>query len=673
MIRLDGRLSEEVWTRAEPGAGFVQQRPDPGEPAEAESSVRAAFDETYFYIAADLHDPNPGLIQGDERHRDAALDRSDSFAVLIDTYHDHQNGFFFETNLLSALSDALVSREGAEINLDWDGLWAAAAQRTGRGWSVEFRIPFETLRFRPEERQTWGIQFRRRVPHLKEVSFWNPLTTEQSFFELSRAGHLVGIGASDQARRLSIKPYAKGSYRADRTDARDEWEIDHDAGGDLRYRFRSNLVLDLTLNTDFAETEVDRFQVNLTRFPLFFPEKREFFLEGKGFYDFGLTGRVQPFFSRRIGLVQQRPIQILGGGKLTGKAGPYGVGLLFMGTGEEEAIGLDSERFGVLRLTRDIGVRSNVGVIGTRRAGDEENEGNAFGVDATAAPNENLVTNAFWVRSGATRSGEPGEASFAQINWRDPFYRLLLHHLRVDEAFSPPTGFVQQTDLHETYGYIDLRPQRASGPVREFGFKGEVTYQTETDGEFLYRSNYWRAQADFRSGEFVLLSWDPQRERLPQDFEIRPGIVIPAGTYRYTHYNIYFNSDPGRPLSGVVSLLWGGFYHGTKESFVVSLTAAPKEGLKFGTGWEIDWVDLPQGDFVAQIVDADVAWAATNTILVRGLVQWEREERVLAANLRFSWEYRPGSHLFLIANPFHQENEKSLLFLAKLTWLWEPR
>src|SRR5581483_3294271 len=254
--------------------------------------------------------------------------------------------------------------------------------------------------------------------------------------------------------RLSIKPYVKGSYQVNRTDLRDDWDVDHAVGLDLRYRFQSNLVFDLTFNTDFAETEVDRFQVNLTRFPLFFPEKREFFLEGKGFYDFGLPGRVQPFFSRRIGLVQDRPIQILAGGKLTGKVGPYGIGALAMETGKEEEIGLDSERFGVLRLTRDFGVRSNVGMIGTYRAGDEANEGNTLGFDATVAPNPNLVTNGFWVRSAGTASGKPGDAAFGQINWRDPFFRILLSHLRVDESFAPATGFVQQTDLRETYGYV---------------------------------------------------------------------------------------------------------------------------------------------------------------------------------------------------------------------------
>lgn len=671
-ITVDGFLTESIWKEIEPAGDFVQQRPDTGRPAAASSSVRAAFDQTYLYIGADLEDPEPSRIRGDERHRDALLERSDAFAILIDTYHDHQNGFFFETNILSALSDALVSQEGGEVNQDWDGLWEAAARRTERGWSVEFRIPFETLRFRPEDSQIWGIQFRRRVPHLREVSFWSSLAPEQTFYEVSRAGHLAGIGRGGQKQRFFIKPYFKGSYQVNRTDVRDDWDVDHDTGADFRYHFRSNLVLDLTIHTDFAETEVDRFQVNLTRFPLFFPEKREFFLEGKGFYDFGLSGRVQPFFSRRIGLVQALPIEILGGGKLTGKIGHYGVGALFMGTAEEEAIDLDSERFGIFRLTRDLGVRSNIGVIGTHRAGDEENEGDTVGLDATLAPTPNLVTNGFWVRSIGTDRGAPAEAGFGQINWRDPFYRILLYHLRVDEDFSPPTGFVRQTDLHETQGYIDLRPRPATGPIQEFGFKAEMTYQTETDGEFLYRSNYWRAQADFRSGDFILLSWDPQRERLPEDFEIRPGIVIPAGTYRYEHYNIYFNSDLRRPVSGLIDLRWGGFYGGAKESLILGLTLAPAEGLKFGTGWEIDWVDLPQGEFVAQIVDVDVAWSATNATLFRALIQWNKEERVLAANFRFSWEYRPGSRLFLIANPFHQGNENTSLFAAKVTWLWEP-
>lgn len=667
-ITIDGILEEPVWRTGRPATGFIQQRPDIGAPAQAASFVWVAYDRSNLYIAAALHDPDPQLIRGDERHRDASLERSDTFSVLIDTYHDHQSAFFFETNILSAKSDAIVSQEGERVNRAWDGLWEAVARRDEQGWSVEIRIPFETLRFHPGKDQTWGIQFRRRALHFKEVSFWAPLTSEQLFFEVSRAGHLTGIDPSGESPPFSVKPYVRSSYQQNRTDAAEEREVDHDAGIDLRYRLQTDLILDLTFNTDFAETEVDRFQANLTRFPLFFPEKREFFLEGRDFYDFGLTGRVQPFFSRRIGLVAQTPVTIAGGGKLTGKAGPYGVGFLLMQTkGEGD---LPAERFGVLRLSRDLGVRSNIGLIATDRAESGESGEWTVGFDTTIAPHPNLAANVFLLRSGESRN--QGEAGFGQMNWRDPFWRILIRHLRINERFDPALGFVEQTDLKETIGYVDIRPQPVAGPVREFGFKEEWTYQTDTGGRFLYRSHYLRAQADFRSGDFVRVNWAPQVERLPADFEIRPGIAIPAGVYRYEQYGALFTSDPHRPLSGEIGAEWGGFYGGKKNSFNVGVTAAPAEGVKIGTGFEVDAVRLPEGRFVAQIVEADLQWSLTSRLLFHGLAQWNREERTSAANLRLSWEYRPGSHFFLIANPFRQSGGEGTLYLIKIARLWEP-
>ena len=663
-ITMDGLINEPVWESAPVASSFIQQRPDAGAPEGGRTAVRVVFDQTHLYVAADLIDPEPARVQADERHRDASLDRSDAFAVLIDTYHDHQNGFVFETSPLAVMTDAQVSQDGDRIHRDWDGIWEVAARRTEQGWSAEFRIPLKTLRFESGEDQIWGIQFRHRVPHRNEISFWRPLTTEQTFHEVSRAGHLTGMDATHQASRLRIKPYAKGSYQSEGN------HTAQDAGLDIRYRFRSHLTLDLTARTDFAETEVDRLQVNLTRFPLFYPEKREFFLEGSGFYGFGLAGRVQPFFSRRIGLVQRQPVPIAGGGKLTGKSGPYGVGFLLMQTREAPDLGHPAEQFGVLRLTRDLGVRSNIGMIATHRSEVGESGRETLGLDATIAPHPHLDARAFWLRS---RSDEVGrQAGYARVQWRDPFWRIFLYHLYIQDGFDPALGFVQQDDLAETQGYIDLRPQPATGPIREMGFKGEMTYQTDSHGQFLYQSNYWRALAYLRTGEFVMFSWDPQREQLQEDFEIRPGITIPAGTYHYERYSLFIYSDLQERLSGTAHLQWGGFYGGKIRSANLNLTLAPQEGFKLGVGWGRNTVRLAQGNFESQTLTGDVAWSFTNEMLLQGLIQWSKEEDLLAGNLRFSWEYRPGSHLFLVVNPSRQGEEDSLLAIFKMTWLWEP-
>lgn len=680
-VILDGLLDEPVW-RSESGVdGLIQQTPTPGAPALGRTRVWIAYDADAVYVGAQLDDPRPDLIQADEQHRDAALSRSDRFDVLIDTFHDHQNGFLFSTNPRAAQYDALLTREGTFLNEAWNGVWSAAAAFTPTGWSVEFRIPFATLRYHPDGAGIWGIQFRRVIPHLLETSFWSPLTPERTLYEISRGGHLIGISPLDRTSRVTLIPFAKGTYSARST--RPRWDVDHDVGGDARYAVTPNLALNLTLNTDFAETEADRFQVRLDRFPLFFPERREFFLQDKGVFEFGVEGQIQPFFSRRIGLRGGEPVPLWGGAKLAGKVDRYGIGALVMQSrADDEA---PAERYAVLRLTRDVGLRSQIGAIGTRREVPGAEPFHTVGADAAYNPTSSVTTDGFWMRSDGGAAAPPGYAGFAQAQYRDPFWRMRLYHLRIDERFDPQLGFVKQSGVEETYGYVDARPRPTHGPVLEWGVKSEVTYQTTTDGVLLYRSLYQRVLAELRSGDTILISWDPQFERLIEPFDLRPAdtdgtgaIVIPAGDYRYRHWNIYVATEASRPFSGIVSLLWGGYYSGRKTSLDVNLTASLLDTVKLGGAISVDWIRLPtatppfHADTVPRILSADVQWSVTNQLVLKGLIQHEDESDTLAANVRLSWEYRPGSFVYLIANPSSTRDTGSAsVYLVKVTWRME--
>ncbi len=679
-VTVDGRLNESVW-HATPGAGgFIQQSPDPGAPAVGVTHVWVAYDAEALYIAARLDDPRPDLIQGDERHRDARLARSDAFDVLVDAYHDHQNGFMFSTNPLGAQYDAAFTREGVFLNEAWNGVWSVASSRTPTGWSVEFRIPFATLRFHDEEDATWGIQFRRVIPHLLETSSWSPLAPEHTVYEISRGGHLVGLAPPGRIHRLTVIPYGKGTYGVQSGDPAD-WAVDHQAGGDVRYTVTPNLALNLTLNTDFAETEADHVQIRLDRFPLFFPERREFFLEEKGAFEFGLEGQLQPFFTRRIGLRGGEPAPLWGGAKLAGKAGRYGIGALVMHSRSDD--GFAAEQYGVLRLTRDLGLRSQVGAIGTRRDATNAPPAHTVGADAAYNPTSEITTDGFWMRSDGPLSAQPGYAGFAQANVRDPFWRIRMYHLRVDERFDPLLGFVKQTDLEETFAYLDARPRPVHGPIMEWGVKTEVTYQTTTDGVLLYRSLYQRVLAEFRSGDSILVSWDPQFERLLAPFELPStegggAIVIPTGDYRYRHWNVYLASEPSRPLSGYVSVLWGGYYGGRTTSLDVSVTASLLQTVTLGGSVSVDWIRVPaptppfHADTVPRILAGDVQWSVTNRLVLSGLVQHENESDTLAANLRLGWEYQPGSFVYLIANPSSSPDLGSAaVYIVKVTWRLE--
>lgn len=681
-IAVDGRLDDPAW-RAPAGAdGFIQQTPRSGDPAVGATRVWIAYDAEALYVAAQLDDPQPELIQADERHRDAALARSDAFDVLIDTYHDHQNAFVFSTNPLGAQYDAVFTREGYFLNEAWNGVWDVASERTPTGWSAEFRIPFATLRFHAGQRATWGIQFRRVIPHLFETSFWIPLTPEQTMYEISRGGHLEGLVPPDSTHRLTLIPYAKSAYGINVEDAAGR-DVDYDVGGDVRYAITPDLAVNLTLNTDFAETEADHFQVRLDRFPLFFPERREFFLEDKGSFEFGLAGQIQPFFSRRIGLREGEPVPLWGGAKVSGKIARYGLGALAMQSRADA--GAPPERYGVLRLTRDLGLRSQIGVIGTRREVVGSTPHQTVGADAAYNPTSEVTTDAFWMRSDGPEDAQPGYAGFAQAQYRDPLWRIRLYHLRIDERFDPRLGFVKQNDLEDTYGYVDFRPRPERGPIMEWAAKTEVTYQTTTDGVLLYRSQYQRVLVKSRTGDTLLVSWDPQFERLLEPFELRPAdedgngaIVIPAGDYRYHHWNVYLASEPSRPLSGSVSALWGGYYGGRKTSLDINLTVSLLHTVTVTGSVNVDWIRVPastppfHADTVPRIVSGDLQWSITNQLVFKGLVQHEDESGTLAANLRLAWEYRPGSFVYLIANPSSSRDGGSAgLYVVKVTWRLE--
>ncbi|MBI1823991.1 MAG: carbohydrate binding family 9 domain-containing protein [Nitrospirae bacterium] len=669
-IQIDGRLDEEIWKKYRPISGFFQQEPKVGEKELAVTEVWVLYDSKYLYIGARLIDPEPNAVQGDERHRDSDFSRSDTFGFVVDTFHDHQNGFYFETNPLGGKADGLIHQEGAFINTDWDGLWDIGAIRTDYGWSAEFRIPFETIRFQPGEAEVWGIQFRRKIPHLKEVAFWSPLTSDQNFYMLSKGGHLTGIQPISQAGEIWIKPYVKGGGLL-KEGLDSGWELNQDSGLDLRYKLKSNLTFDLTFRTDFAETEIDRIQINLTRFPLFYPEKREFFLEGSDYFDFGISGRAQPFFSRTIGLQNQQPVPLFGGMKLTGKIDGYGLGLLSIGSRSHN--GIEREEMSAVRFTRDMGLRSRAGVLFTDRTGDGGSD-QSGGADLTWGPLPQLDLQGFWVRSGWPNHSLYGEgtASFSEAYWHDPFWRIRINHLRISDGFDPALGFAQQTDLDETYGYVDIHPQPNNGPVREFGFKGELTYQNDSRGDFLYRSNYWRAQAVFRSGEFILLSWDPQIEHLPVDFMIRPGITLPAGDYTYQQYSEIFQSDSRRAFSVTQTWYGGQFYNGNKNTLTFGFAWGAVDTFKIGFSLEQDWVNLPQGNFVAEIIEQDFRWDLDNQMTVQALNQWDKELGEFSTNFRYSWEYKPGSFFYLVINPIQTDSQTNFLFQAKVTYLFQP-
>jgi hypothetical protein len=338
MPRLDGRLEEAVWARAAVARDFVQREPRGGEPALQPTEVRVFYNRQHLLIAARLEDSQSERIVASEYQRDANLEANDTFEVMLDTFRDRRNAFYFATNPVGTQRDALVRDEGEALNWEWDGIWHVSSARDSRGWSTEMAIPFSTLRFHPENPDGWGVNFGRLVARNREETYWAPIDQEWGFlgkWRVSAYGSLAGIGQVERRGTLVLKPFLLGGADQDFEDGEKNPDPNGAAGLDAKLAVAATLVADLTLNTDFAQVEADQQQVNLTRFPLFFPEKREFFLENAGLFQIG--ERIRPFeppgtllfFTRRIGLTEDGDrVPLAGGARLTGRLGRYEIGLL---------------------------------------------------------------------------------------------------------------------------------------------------------------------------------------------------------------------------------------------------------------------------------------------------------------------------------------------------------
>ncbi|MDP6579424.1 MAG: DUF5916 domain-containing protein, partial [Vicinamibacterales bacterium] len=470
---VDGRLDEPVYETIGSVSGFIQQEPDEGAPATEATEAWIFYDDSTIYIAARCWDSQPDRMIANEMRRDnQGIYQNENFAVVLDTYYDRRNGYLFHVNPLGGMFDGHITDE-RNMNRDWNGVWDVRTGRFDRGWTIEIAIPFKSVRFRPGAAQTWGVNMRRIVRWKNETSYLTTVPAALSLggiMQLSAAGTVVGIEAPSGTGNVEIKPYAISGLATDRLASLPTAnELDGDVGFDVKYGVTEGLTADVTYNTDFAQVEVDEQQVNLTRFSLFFPEKREFFLEGQGIFDFGGgrgfggggggAARNTPimFFSRRIGLAAGRPVPIEAGGRLTGKVGAFSVGVLDIQTGDEPVSGAHSTNFAVVRVKRDMLRRSSIGALLTHRsvalAGDGANQ--TYGVDGTFRFYDNVNLNTYLARTQTPGLDGNDRSYRAQFDYRGDRYGLQVERLVVDEHFNPEVGFLRRSDFQRNFGGID--------------------------------------------------------------------------------------------------------------------------------------------------------------------------------------------------------------------------
>jgi len=676
---LDGRLDDDVYRSVPPLTGFIQQEPHEGQLATEQTEAWIFFDDRNLYVAARCWDSHPERMVANEMRRDHNdINQNENFVVTLDTFYDRRNGFYFQTNPIGALRDQAVTDEGIGRNVDWNTVWDSKAQRFDQGWTLEMAIPFKSLRYNEGRRQVWGLNMRRAVQWKNEMSFLSPIAAShggRGVHRFSDAATVVGIEIPLGSRNIELKPYALSSVTTNQN-AEPPFanRLGGDVGFDAKYGVTRGLIADFTYNTDFAQIEEDQQQINLTRFSLFFPEKRDFFLEGQGIFAFGgvqqqsgggsarrgnentdLTPIV--FFSRRIGLTESGVDPIRVGGRLTGRAGRYRVGALSIQTEGIDETGLPATNFSVFRLRRDVLGRSDIGVIATHRTtslteGADSNS--LLGIDGNFAFFENLRVNAYYAvsRTPLADGGQIGddESSYiAKLDYSADRYGLVLEHLKVGEDFKPELGFLRREAFRRNFAQARFSPRPQSiEAIRRMVFESELDYVTDLLGRVETKRLQGTLRLELENGDDTRFEYTRSFEYLPEEFEISDGIILPVAEYRFQDVRFEYQLGPQRTVPGTASFRTGSFFSGNRKeaSYGARVEISPKLSLE--PRFSINWVDLPEGGFTASLVSTRLNVTFTPRTFVSSFVQYNSSSHSLSASVRLRWEYEPGSDFFIV-------------------------
>ena len=671
-IQLDGQLDEPVYHTVPAISGFIQQVPVEGAPATERTEAWIMFDDTNVYVSARVWDsaPEREWVANEMRRDTNQLRQNDTFTVFFDTFYDRRNGFNFYTNPLGARTDSQFTNEGNPNN-DWNPVWDVRTGRFDGGWTAEMEIPFKSLRYRSGSPQVWGVQLRRRIRRKNEDAFLTrlPISSRGGIFRISEAGTLVGIEPPAASRNIEIKPYGIAGLRTDvNASPPKDGEGDGDFGIDVKYGITPNLTADFTYNTDFAQVEVDELQVNLTRFSLFFPEKREFFLEGRGIFDFARGGvgggsggggffgggnAPTLFYSRRIGLQDGQVVPILGGGRVTGKLGQFDVGAVNIQTADEQISRAESTNFTVIRVKRDILRRSGVGAILTNRSVSLVGDGasQAYGVDATFAFYDNVQMLGYYARTDTPGVIGENTSYQARFGYGADRYGMQVDHLLVEDNFVPEVGFLRRDNFRRTYvqGRFSPRP-RSLDAVRQFRFEGSIDYVLLADSNLLEtRQNQFRFQTELESSDQFAVTLNDNYELLLEPFTPGPGVTIPLGGHAFSDVEVSFALGQQRRINGRVSLQRGGYFNGdiTTLGFRRGRIAVTHR-MSIEPSISFNWIDTPQGSFRTGLAVTRVNYAFSPRMFLSGLAQYNSARDTISTNLRLRWEYNPGSELFVV-------------------------
>ncbi len=674
-LKVDGVLDEAVYTREQPFGGLIQVAPDYGQPQTERSDLWVTYDDRNVYVTCRCWDSAPPdeWVVNELRRDTGGLRNNDHIGVMFDTFYDRRSGFAFYTNPLGARADYSVVDEGGS-NTDWNPVWTSKTGRFDGGWTVEMAIPFKSLRYHSGTHQVWGIQIRRSIRRRNEWGYLTPvpqsLAGPQALNRVSAGGTLVGLDLPDAGRNIEFKPYAVARLTTDRVRTPPVTnEFGSEIGGDMKYGITANLTADLTVNTDFAQVEVDEQQVNLTRFSLFFPEKRDFFLEGRGIFDFarggtgvtsnnGASDTPYLFYSRRIGLNGSDVIPITAGGRVTGKVGPYAIGIMNIQTGSEPTSQSDPTNFTVLRFKRDVLRNSAIGLMATNRSVSSSGTGSnrAWGVDGAFSFLRDLSVGTYWARTASTGVAGDDQSYQGRIDWNADRYGAQAEYLDVGANFRPEVGFTRRTDARRSFASLRFSP-RPGGirSVRKFTWTGSGEYIE--NGAGLVEARVWTGHfgTEFENSDQLFVDLARDYEQLPEAFTPAGSpTAIAAGSYSFNYVTAAYTFGAQRRVSGSVTVQAGQYYGGTIRSLTLGGTSSSPGRISILTQlsveptFSITRIELPGAAFTTRLARARVDYGFSPLMFASALLQYNSADHTLGTNLRFRWEYAPGSEVFLV-------------------------
>ncbi len=693
-IKVDGVFDESVWQNVEPIRQLYQIQPDQGEPATEQSEVRILYDDKKLYFGFIFFDSEMDKIVANDMRRDSEGLRSNDYGfLLLDTYNDRRNAVFFRFTPVGGIEDTAVSNSGGSLNHSWDIVWECRCRINEDHWTVEIAIPFSQLRFEQSDVMNWGVNFGREIARKQEIAAWNEAPKTYGGLAKYRTayfGTLEGLEGISPSRHLELLPYVlPGMSSVPETE---ETQGVFEAGLDLKYGLTPNLTADLTFNTDFAQVEADQEQVNLTRFSLFFPEQRPFFLEGASIFDVGIprtSFRIPPplllFYSRRIGLAEERAIPLLGGGKVTGKIGPYGIGILNVLTDKFEDDGTETSEadifnelrtnYSVVRVNRDILSGSTVGAILVNKQ-DADAYNRTTGLDFSYRPTREINLQGLWARTFETDVLGKSNAFSLTGDWRTNLFRLNGSYMDIGEDFNPEVGFVQRADLRRFRGDASYTPWPGKFGIREIQIGPEIDLILTQDNEVETQEITFDTRFSFETGDDIGFQLKNTTENLNEEFLIQD-ISIPVEDYNFTSFRTSIRTSSSRMITARLQVEIGEFYSGTRRGFSIEATVRPSARFSIEPFIEFNRITLTDEEFDANAFGGRVGYSFSTTLFTKLFTQWSTDTDIISANFLVNYIYRPGSDFYLVLNQTYDTRDGGVdpldwSVLGKITYWWNP-